>query len=321
MREYYIAFWNVENLFDVENSPRRSEKLQRALAGELQGWTETILNRKVQQLASIILQMNEGMGPDLLGLCEIENDYVLQLLSSALAPTGRNYAIAHFDMSDQRGIDVAFIYDGDRFFTTPGEQFSHFIVKRYATRDLFQVNFRTIDANLLVMIGNHWPSRSGGQYESEPFRIMAGETLAYFHQRIKEVQGNDTAVIAVGDFNDEPFNRALVDYALSERTAARVENAQNPMFLNMMWPISGQGLGSFYYNNTPNMLDQFLLSKGIVSGSSHFTVIPDSTQIVRFPEMVKPGDYPTPIRFGRGDNPNLDGFSDHFPVALKLQEN
>lgn len=321
MREYYIAFWNVENLFDVEDSPRRSEKLQRVLADELQGWTKTLLNRKIHQLASIILQMNEGTGPDLFGLCEIENAYVLQLLTAALAPTGRNYAVAHVDMSDQRGIDVAFIYDSDRFSTTPEEQFSHFIVRRNATRDLFQVNFRTTGDNLLVMIGNHWPSRSGGQYETEPFRIMVGENLAYFHQRIIEKQGNETAVIAVGDFNDEPFNRSLADYALSEKTAAKVKNAATQRFLNLMWPFLGQGIGSLYFDNTPNMLDQFLVSKAIISGNSHFTLIPDSVEIVRFPEMVNPGDYPVPIRFGRGSKPNLDGFSDHFPIALKLLEN
>lgn len=320
MEEYYVSFWNVENLFDVEDSPRRSDKLQRVLANELEGWTDSILNRKIHQLGSIIMQMNQGNGPDLFGLCEVENDYVLNLLKESLAPLQRNYAIAHHDTSDHRGIDVAFIYDEDLFTTSPEEQFSHFIVKRYATRDLFQVNFRTHSNNLLIVIGNHWPSRSGGQYESEPFRIIAGETLAYFHQRIREIHGDNAAVFAVGDFNDEPFNRSLIDYALSEKTATRVKNATTPRLLNLMWRLSGQGIGTSYYRNTPNMMDQFLISKGVVTGLSHFTVIPDSVEVVRFPEMVSSGDYPTPIRFGRKDWTNHNGFSDHFPIALKLQE-
>jgi hypothetical protein len=37
MAEYYVAFWNVENLFDIVGSPRRSEKLARTLQGELSG--------------------------------------------------------------------------------------------------------------------------------------------------------------------------------------------------------------------------------------------------------------------------------------------
>ncbi len=52
--DYFAAFWNLENLFDVANSPRRSEKLRRTLARELKGWTTPVLNRKVSQLASII---------------------------------------------------------------------------------------------------------------------------------------------------------------------------------------------------------------------------------------------------------------------------
>jgi len=60
-------------------------------------------------------------------------------------------------------------------------------MKREATRDIVKVNFKTKPFhNRLVLIGNHWPSRGGGQYESEPYRIIAGETLSYFHQRILE---------------------------------------------------------------------------------------------------------------------------------------
>ena len=43
MKEYFIAWWNIENLFDVENSPNRTDKLQR-IKDELEGWTEDILN-------------------------------------------------------------------------------------------------------------------------------------------------------------------------------------------------------------------------------------------------------------------------------------
>jgi len=39
MPKHHIAFWNLENLFDIQDSPRRSEKLQRTLGNELKGWT------------------------------------------------------------------------------------------------------------------------------------------------------------------------------------------------------------------------------------------------------------------------------------------
>ncbi len=94
MSAHHIAFWNVENLFDVRDSIRRSDKLQRTLRDELEGWTQDLLDAKVRQLAAIIRQINGGAGPDLLGVCEVENEHVLGLLRDALAPLGRGYRIA-----------------------------------------------------------------------------------------------------------------------------------------------------------------------------------------------------------------------------------
>jgi hypothetical protein len=53
----------------------------------------------------------------------------------------------------------------------------------------------------LDRFGNHWPRR-GGQLESAGYRAIAGETLGYFHQRVLEVHGRQTPVLAMGDFND-----------------------------------------------------------------------------------------------------------------------
>jgi endonuclease/exonuclease/phosphatase family metal-dependent hydrolase len=317
--QYRIAFWNLENLFDIENSPRRGDKLQRAIGKDLEGWTQARLDRKVSQLASIIRQMNGGRGPDILGVCEVENDHVMNLLVQALAPLGRNYAVEHHDMSDRRGIDVGFIFDAALFAVEA--QFSHFVMRRTATRDILQVNFRTHSGRLFVVVGNHWPARSGGQLESAGYRAIAGETLTYFHQRILEVHGADTPILAMGDFNDEPFDRSLVDYALSTRSRTKVVNARVARFLNLMWPFMGQGLGTHYFDNFPNVLDQFLVNKNMLKGNLPIRALPDSVDIVRFPEMIDTGDYPKPIRFGGMGKPvDQNGFSDHFPIAVTVSE-
>jgi len=316
MIDYYVAFWNLENLFDVNQSPRRTDKLQRTIGSELKGWTENVLDKKVKQLASVIMQMNLNKGPDLMGACEIENDFVLERLVNALNIPNRNYAIAHHDMSDNRGIDVGFIYD--KALLSAEEQFSHFIVKRYATRDLFQVNFRTKLGRLLVIVGNHWPSRSAGQYESEPYRIVAAETIAYWHQRIREELGKDTAILAMGDFNDEPFNRSLANYALAMRSRTEVTRARSPKFLNLMWPIMGEGKGTHYYGGEPNFLDQFLVSKGLVTGKPKLRVLPEKVEVIQFPGMADKNG--APIRFGKGQKPNFKGFSDHFPIGVVVRE-
>jgi endonuclease/exonuclease/phosphatase family metal-dependent hydrolase len=321
MIEHSIAWWNLENLFDVVDSPQRPAWLQRELAGELAGWTEPVLDRKVAQLASIVSQINAGSGPDLLGVCEVENRAVLERLVAALAPLGRNYRVAHHDTSDQRGIDVAFLYDADRFMAEL--QFSHEILKRAATRDLFQVNFRSVaSGELLVVVGNHWPSRSAGQYESEPYRILAAETLSYWHKRILEIQGEDAAVLVMGDLNDEPDDRSLAQYALSTRNAEKVRRAtlQAPRFFNLMWPLFGSGLGTHYHENFPNLLDQVMVSKGMLGDDPPFRVAAGTTAILR-PLEMQSGSYRVPRRHGRpssGYDP--DGFSDHYPVTLTLEE-
>ncbi|MDX9858523.1 MAG: endonuclease/exonuclease/phosphatase [candidate division Zixibacteria bacterium] len=324
MSTYYVAWWNLENLFDVNNAPDRPAWLQAELNRELQGWTKTVRDRKIRQLSSIICRLNGGVGPDLLGVCEVENKTVMELLVQSLGPLGRAYRVAHHDASDLRGIDVGFIYDSALF--TAEEEFFHVIQKRTATRDLYQVNFRTTAGNLLIAIGNHWPSRSGGEWESEPYRIMAAETLAYWHERITEIVGTDASVLVMGDFNDEPFNRSMTNYALSGNIRTKVTMARTPRFLNLMWPFLGEAIGTHYFENFPNVLDQVLVSKGLLTGGSGLTVRASvdgsyPVAIERFPEMTASGAYPSPIRFGRpssGYNP--DGYSDHFPISVSVTE-
>ena len=326
MTDHYIGFWNLENLFDIENSTDRPDWFQNTIKGELKGWNATILKKKIACLKSIIELMNNGQGPDILGVCEVENKPVLQKLLNAISIPGRNYKIAHHNTSDKRGIDVAFIYDFNLFKAE--KQFFHVIQKRSATRDLFQVNFRAKASDkMLVLIGNHWPSRSGGEMESEPYRIMAGETLSYFHERILEELGPDTAIMALGDFNDEPFNRSVEHYALSTRSRSKVMNGRNPYFLNLMWPTLGTGRGTHFYDGQYGVLDQIMANKAMLNGAGGFKIVADSVKVETFAEMSSSGANPAPVRFGRPyhrGKPNTKftghGFSDHYPVSVRVRE-
>ena len=69
MATHYITWWNVENLFDVGNSPQRPEWLAKELKNEVKGRTQTVLNKKIANLASIIKRINNNQGPDILGIC------------------------------------------------------------------------------------------------------------------------------------------------------------------------------------------------------------------------------------------------------------
>jgi predicted extracellular nuclease len=321
---YHVAWWNLENLFDEEDAPvsRRPDKVFRAIKNSIAGWTPELRDKKIGQLASIIVQMNDGKGPDLLGVCEVENRFVLDLLVAEVKnrlPT-RGYSVIHADADDARGIDVAFLYDPGVLNVPPDATFFHVVMRRNATREIVQVNFETTKNRIWTLFGNHWPSRSGGQFESAGFRDIAAETMAYFHQRTLEVHGPDTPVLAMGDFNDEPFDTSLVTHALSTRQRHRVLEADTPRLWNLMWPVMGTPEGTFYFENQPNQLDQFLVNKNMATRNAPIAIQADTVEIMRF-DGTFTGEYGRPKPFGGMGKPvDESGFSDHFPIGVRVVE-
>ena len=323
MEKHFIYWWNLENLFDVENSPARPEWLQSQLKGELKNWTAQVLDKKLTNLTSIVSKFNNGAGPDIMGVCEVENENVVNLLKNRIGQeVGRNYETLHKDTKDKRGIDIAFIYDRAKY-TTDGEIYSLEVMKRNATRDLVQAHLKTVNGgNELVLVGNHWPARSAGKFESEPYRIIVAETLAYWIERIHEKKGGDASVVLMGDFNDNPYDRSITDYLLATNIRKKVSYARNKVVYNLMYPFLGQGIGTHVYGSEVNILDQFMVSKAIMSASNKYPFKVDSTRIIAYPEMVT-GAYKKPVRFGRPSSKsshNEKGFSDHLPIELVLAE-
>lgn len=340
---YLLAFWNLENLFAPEGFPGREPWLADAVRNDLTGWTQALVDQKVAQLTSIIVQMKNGAGPDLLGVCEVENRFALQAVADRLNAlrSNRNYQLVHVDSTrDTRGIDTAFIFDSNVFSTNPQEVFSHWVMRRTGTRDITQATFISQAGNELIALANHWPSRSapaghGPQY-SAGFRAVAGETLAYWHERIREVKGTNAAVIAMGDFNDDPFDASLVVHAQALRERGDVARAQSGKFSNLSWRYLTQTVtdrqgnqraldGTLYFDGNANLFDQILVARGLLTGPGRLKVVEASAKIEAFPEMVSHRVSEGPIRFGlpKGNaavNVNTAGFSDHFPVSVVIDE-
>jgi len=338
LREYYVAWWNVENLYDVMLWDERARKVKnlKDLEKNLKDWDDATLEKKLGQLAEIIKEMNNGRGPDILGVCEIENENVLRKLIDKIKsgnPASRNYDVVHHDCRDLRGIDVAFIYDKDLFgfyVKDPNAQegsddrrywFSHEVIKRSPTRDILQLNLHPKEepTKPLIVVGNHWPSRLGGVYETEPYRIMAAETLSYFNLRIQQVYGSRTPILVMGDFNDDPGNRSVTQYALSNRNEDVVVNARTPSLFNLMWPLMDGGYGTFWFDE-PFFFDQFLVSKGFLVNNGTFAIVKDSVEVIHPEKMWEnpKGEYPRPRPFGWKSRDPL-GYSDHFPIAIKIK--
>ena len=345
MSEYLVAFWNVENLFGPENHADRIDWVADAVGKDLQGWTSRLYQKKLDQLASIVKQMNDGRGPDILGVCEVEDDHVLGDFATTLNQylQERNYGVIHAtsDLSS-RGIDTAFLFDTKLFTVDRDLVFNHFVMRRTGTRDILQATFQSNSKKELVVMANHWPSRYGGQgpQPSAGFRATAGETLSYWHKRIREeAPARDrTPVLVLGDMNDDPWDDSLIFNARATRERGDVERATSERFYNFTWEYLSTPAtdhkgkqrvleGSLYYNNNGNLFDQILANRPLLDtkNDSHFKVINGSAGIIAFPEMVSHHKGEGPIRFGlpKGnatDNINEEGFSDHFPIGIRVHE-
>jgi endonuclease/exonuclease/phosphatase family metal-dependent hydrolase len=321
MPDLNIAWWNLENLFDRETAARPPELAQK-LANELRGWTTAVRNRKLAQLASVVESMFGGAGPDILGVCEVENERVLNLLVNRINLPGRNYDVVAHNSPDARGIDVSFIVDLNTLQVVATDH--QVVVKRSATRDIFWVELtEPTTGATFVAIANHWPARSAGQYESEPFRMLTGETLSFVLSDLftQSNLGNDLPVILMGDFNDEPFNRSMREYLLGTRDDGSVRRSRSaPRVFNLMWPLmDARNLGTYRYGSEWNMLDQFLVTKGMLRNNSAARVRRDTVEIFRSANILGTGGRPR--RFGRPSKNSLDngGFSDHFPITIILR--
>ncbi|HEY5909871.1 MAG TPA: endonuclease, partial [Verrucomicrobiae bacterium] len=164
-----------------------------------------------------------------------------------------------------------------------------------------------------------------------------GETLSYWHQRILQERGNEIPIIAMGDFNDDPFDESLQTHACATRERADAERARTAAsFYNLAWRYLQQPgqdhngnpkllHGTLYFDGNGNLFDQLLVSKGLLLPNSPLKVDETTARIELYPEMVDHRVAHGPIRFGlpKGDaahNVNTSGFSDHFPVSVILQE-
>lgn len=325
MAKHHIYWWNLENLFDIENSPRRSQFLNDTLKGELKDWTINVLNKKLDNLVSVISKFNGNNGPDILGVCEVENGFVIDLLIQKLnTGHGRNYGFVISDAQDKRGIDTALIYD-TALYTPEAETYSLRIIKRNSTRDLFQVQLNTTNGNKLILVLNHWPSRSGGVFETEPYRIMVAENLAYWIERIHEERGDDAAILLMGDFNDNPPDRSVSQYLMATNNRAQVKSNKvtNRYMYNLMFRFLDAQLGTYVYGMELNLLDQFIVSKSILTEQAGLQFKLSTVSIVEYPEITK-GAYKKPVKFGRPSAPSSydpTGYSDHLPIELVLNEN
>lgn len=128
----------------------------------------------------------------------------------------------------------------------------------------------------------------------------------------------------MGDFNDEPWDSSLVRHALSTRQRQRAVNARRqPLLFNVTWQAADRPQGTLYFDNVAYLVDQFLVNRNMLIPTNPVLVEDGSFQIEdTYTGLVDLGSvYPKPVPFGGvGGRVNPNGFSDHFPVSIRVTE-
>jgi endonuclease/exonuclease/phosphatase family metal-dependent hydrolase len=308
--QFHIAFWNVENLFDLEDDPN-VELDEDFTPQSPKRWTAERLETKLKNLSSIIRKLNAGRGPDVLGLCEVENRTVVEMLVAALAPLGRKYEILHQDSPSDRGIDCALVYDAGIFGLADSK--FHF-VDAEKTRDIIEARLRHDGSDLFVFV-NHWPSLNNDEWQ----RIKAATVL---RKRLDEILLADAAadIVMGGDFNDEPDNVSLTHFLLS---VTQPENAADGKLYDTTAHLAAEGKGTYVFDNKWELIDHILVSPGLLNRTG-FSWRADSSQRIEYPEMIYHPRWanaiPRPSRSYSSNDFHANGYSDHLPVACVIEK-
>jgi hypothetical protein len=158
-----LGFYNVENLYDTEKDPVTDDS--EFLPDGAYQWTIERYEQKLRNLSYVISEIGkEKGGVVVLGVCEVENERVLNDLVAQDAIKHLNYKVAHHDSPDLRGVDVAFIYQGERFEFISQQPFTLTIQENpdFKTRDQLLLIGVLDKTDTLYLIANHWPSKRGG---------------------------------------------------------------------------------------------------------------------------------------------------------------
>ncbi len=307
--EYTVVSYNVENLFDTVDDPKIPD--EEFLPESEKNWTIERYQKKLDDIARVISEVNPKELPELVGLVEIENQTVLEDLVKT-AKLNNQYGIIHEESPDYRGIDVALIYRRDAF-----TEIMHEVLPinfpddpNFKTRDILHVTGKIRNRTVHVFV-NHWPSRIGGDDKTEPKRVLAASVLK---AKVDQILAFDpkSRIIIMGDMNDEPTNKSL------KETLAAGSPDSGTNLVNLMIPDKTAGLGTYFYSGSWNMLDNLVVSKGMIS-SKRFHIENQKGYIFSNDWMIftnKKGDK-TPNRSYVG-NKYVGGVSDHFPVYFKM---
>lgn len=320
-RSYIVAFYNVENFFDIYDDPATRDE-EFTPEGPKQ-WTQVKYDKKLANISQVLYGMAAANKdyPSVIGFSEIENRRVLDDLVSTEKLRPARYQIVHYDSPEPRGVDVALIYRPDVFRLEWSDVFQPVIpeIPDFKTRDILAV-CGTIEGERFCFFVNHWSSRRGGSAASEFLRVGCAETVRRYADSLQTVYP-DIKIVIMGDMNDDPYNRSLSETLGAKEEISDVEPGG---YFNPMWKMYKAGYGTIGYQDAWNLFDNMVVNYNLLEGGAGTLRIQPSPEhedlygrIFKRGYMIQQkGRYKNyPLRTYSG-NAFLGGYSDHLPVYI-----
>ena len=306
---YTIAFYNVENLFDIANNPKTLDDDFTPLGRNK--WNIKRYNRKLDKMSTVISQIGlqeSGFVPAIIGLAEVENRKVVDDLISRKHLKDHDYGIVHFNSPDERGVDVSLLYRKSIFELLHAENKTLFLKneegERDYTRDVLLVRGK-LKGELIHILVNHWPSRRSGTDETEVKRIKAAQLVREIINNIN-AEYEEAKIIIMGDFNDNPTNVSVQEHLL------------NDDLYNPFQSIFQQGRGTLNHNGEWHLFDQIIISQNFMK-KPPFVFNEASIFDKNFLKEWKGKRKGNPFRTYIGKW-HQGGYSDHLPVYMQLKK-
>jgi len=313
-----IGFYNCENLFDTINDKGIQDG--EYLPTSKKHWNTDKYHHKLRQLSRAILAIGEEWeGPDIIGLCEVENKQVIKDLIQKTYLQQYDYRVIHQDSQDKRGIDVAMVYKASAF-----EPVNHKYIPvplkegERPTREILYVKGRLKKTVTIHLFYNHWPSRFGGVAQTKAKRTLAAKTL---RRHIDSIFHNDVNpfVLVSGDFNDPVLSENMQTHLQAH--VALYDTLTKPYLVNTSFALKKrQKLGTHKYQGRWSFFDQWIVSDNLLANTGKLSLHLKNSFVLQkdwlLHEDVQAFDK-KPFRSYAG-NAYLGGFSDHLPVYIKL---
>lgn len=312
--QYRIVFYNTENFFDTRNDSLTADDEFTPEGG--MHWNYSKYKSKLNNLYKTFIALGNWSPPDLIGICEVENRQVLTDLVNKTPLSKFNYLVIHANSPDKRGIDVAILYNSERVKVLQSRYFGIGKAGLF-TRDILYCKAR-LGYDTCHFFINHWPSRSAGQLETEPNRLVAASRLRSIVDSLFHVCSKAKIVI-MGDFNDEPW-----DMSLSQRLQAKTDtrHAQSDYLYNLSRaPESGKFKGTVKFRGEWTLFDQVIVSGSLLGALKGLHVQPGDYHIFGESFLLEPDEQYNGFKPYRTYNgyKYQGGFSDHLPVYIDLR--